>query len=88
MTKQYVTMQTSSDDAPRQPVVLSPQGLYRWEELKPLVPFSRSTWYRQVKAGEAPAPAYCKSSMTAWRGADVLDWLNDPEAYKARAAGA
>ena len=41
-----------------------------------LVPVSRSTWQRMVKAGQAPAPIKLKTGVIAWRVGDLRNWLN------------
>lgn len=47
-------------------------------EPKPrLVPVSRSTWRRMVKAGQAPAPVRLASGISAWRVGDLRSWLQE-----------
>jgi hypothetical protein len=41
----------------------------------PLVPISRSTWWRMVKAGTAPQPIRLSSGITAWRVSEIRAWL-------------
>ena len=36
-----------------------------------IVPVSRSTWRRMVKAGKAPAPIRLHTGITAWRVGDL-----------------
>ena len=40
-----------------------------------LVPVSRSTWRRMVKAGQAPAPIKLNTGVSAWRVGDLRQWL-------------
>jgi predicted DNA-binding transcriptional regulator AlpA len=40
-----------------------------------LIPVSRSTWYRMVKAGQAPAPIKLHTGVSAWRVGDLRGWL-------------
>ena len=40
-----------------------------------IVPVSRSTWRRMVKAGQAPAPVKLHTGITAWRVGDLREWL-------------
>ena len=40
-----------------------------------LVPVSRSTWRRMVKAGQAPAPIKLHTGISAWRVGDLREWL-------------
>ena len=44
-------------------------------ERPPLVPVSRSTWRRMVKAGQAPAPIKLNTGVSAWRVGDLRQWL-------------
>lgn len=39
--------------------------------LPPLIPVSRSTWWRGVKSGRYPAPVRIGPHMTAWRAEDI-----------------
>jgi len=40
-----------------------------------IVPVSRSTWRRMVKAGQAPAPIKLHTGISAWRVCDLRCWL-------------
>ena len=40
-----------------------------------IVPVSRSTWRRMVKAGQAPAPIKLHTGISAWRVGDLREWL-------------
>lgn len=62
-----------------------PDGLYRWADLKDVVPLSREGWRQRVRAGTAPEPAIVGARFTAWRGSDILEWLHDPDAWSRRA---
>lgn len=41
----------------------------------PLVPVSRSTWWRYVQSGKAPLPVKLGPGITAWRVGDLRAWL-------------
>lgn len=41
------------------------------------VPISASTLWRLVRTGEFPAPIKLSKAITAWRKAEVLDWLDE-----------
>ena len=43
--------------------------------IPPLVPVSRSTWRRWVKAGIAPQPIKLSTGIVAWQVGDILEWL-------------
>ena len=47
------------------------------------VPFSPSTLWRKVKAGEFPPPVKISSHITAWRVSDIRVWAADPSSYRA-----
>jgi prophage regulatory protein len=40
-----------------------------------VVPVSRSTWRRLVKAGIAPQPVKLSVGVVAWRVGDLREWL-------------
>ena len=44
-----------------------------------LIPFSASTLWRMVKRGAFPPPIRVSAGITAWRVADIRDWLDSPE---------
>jgi predicted DNA-binding transcriptional regulator AlpA len=46
-----------------------------WAETPRIVPVSRSTWRRMVKAGQAPAPIKLHTGISAWRVGDLRCWL-------------
>ena len=41
----------------------------------PLVPCSRSTWWRYVKTGKAPQPIKLGAGVTAWNVGELRKWL-------------
>lgn len=63
-------------------VAISPDGLYRWSDIKDLVPVSRETWRKRVIDGTAPAPVQLSPRCTCYRGEDLLLWLQDPIGYR------
>ena len=63
---------------PPQPSAASPPELLRTADVLQLVPFSRTTLWRRVKAGEFPRPVKLggpNSRIVAYRATDVADWL-------------
>ena len=62
---------------------IEPDGLYRWKELEKFLPISRDFWRRRVNAGKAPKPIKLGQRCTLWRGSDVIEWLQNPDTYKA-----
>ena len=51
-------------------------GFIRQKELIPgIIPFSRATLWRKVKAKEFPAPVKLSANVTAWRVEDVRAWM-------------
>jgi len=59
-----------------------PFGAYiRAQQLVPgILPFSNSTLWRKVRAGEFPKPVKLSERVTAWRVEDVRQWLADKAA--------
>jgi prophage regulatory protein len=43
-----------------------PEPVLRWPALQPLVGVSRTTWWRMVRAGQAPAPVRLSQSCVGW----------------------
>lgn len=41
----------------------------------PLVPCSRSTWWRYVKTGKAPQPIKLGAGVTVWNVGQLRKWL-------------
>ncbi len=51
-------------------------GFIRKAQLIPfIIPFSNTTLWRKVKAGEFPAPIKISARVTAWRAEDVRAWM-------------
>ncbi len=51
-------------------------GYLRQSQLIPSVlPFSGSTLWRKVNAGEFPRPVKLSTRVTAWRVQDIRDWM-------------
>ena len=40
-----------------------------------LIPVSRATWWRYVRAGKAPPPVKISNGVTAWRVGELRTWL-------------
>lgn len=63
------------------------KNFYRERDLlNGILPFSSSTLWRLVRVGDFPAPAKF-GGVTAWKAADVNDWLESklpPKALKDR----
>lgn len=55
---------------------LFPQGLSRYKDIAPLLPFNRSTLWRMIKNGTFPKPTRLSHKCTVWRNQDVLDWID------------
>jgi predicted DNA-binding transcriptional regulator AlpA len=60
---------------------LPPEGLTRWNGIKPYSPVSRETFRKLVKAGKAPQPIHLSTGCTAYKNSEVLSWLADPANY-------
>lgn len=57
-------------------LVLPDTGFVRQRLLLRFVPFSKSTLWRRVKAGEFPAPVKLSTGITAWKAEDVRSWIS------------
>lgn len=40
-----------------------------------VAPVSRATWFRMIKAGQAPPPIKLSKRVSAWRVSDLREWL-------------
>lgn len=56
---------------------LPSQGMSRASQLIPFLPFGSSTLWAWSRDGRFPAPVKLSPTMTAWRNADVIQWLNN-----------
>jgi prophage regulatory protein len=56
-------------------LVLPQTGFVRQRLLLRFVPFSKSTLWRRVKAGDFPSPVRLSAGVTAWRAEDVHRWI-------------
>jgi prophage regulatory protein len=50
-------------------------GFVRQKQLAAIIPFSRTTLWRKVRAGEFPAPVKLSAGITAWRVEEVRAWI-------------
>jgi len=41
------------------------------DDIPPIIPVSRSTWWSGVKSGRFPAPVHLGPRTTAWRARDI-----------------
>lgn len=57
-------------------LVLPDTGFVRQRLLLRFVPFSKSTLWRRVKAGEFPAPVKLSTGITAWKAEEVRSWIS------------
>lgn len=69
---QSKTEKQSTDDAK---TILPRQGMSRASQILPFLPFGSTTLWKWSKEGLFPAPIRISPTITAWRNADVLDWL-------------
>ena len=60
---------------------LAPQGMSRASQLLPFLPFGITTLWAWSRDGRFPAPVKLSPTMTAWRNADVLAWLNNQATF-------
>jgi prophage regulatory protein len=61
--------QSNFDEMPDTALVRLPQIIGK------IAPVSRSTWWRMVKAGDAPSPVKLSRRIIAWRVRDLREWL-------------
>ncbi|MBI5721026.1 MAG: AlpA family phage regulatory protein [Rubrivivax sp.] len=56
-------------------IILPQTGFVRQRLLLRIVPFSKSTLWRRVKAGDFPAPIRLSAGVTAWRAEEIHHWI-------------
>ncbi len=61
------------------PQTLPETGYIRLATLINFVPFSKSTFWRKVKAGKFPKPYKLSDNITAWKAEDVRAWMDKME---------
>lgn len=57
------------------PAQLPATGFIRLTQLVALIPFSRASVWRKVKAGTFPQPVKLSERVTAWKAEDVRAWI-------------
>jgi prophage regulatory protein len=58
-----------------QPPQAHTERLFAWPELRPRTGgVGRTTWWRMIKAGLAPAPVQVSPNRVAWRESDIEAW--------------
>lgn len=65
-------------------LVLPAEGFIRIKHLVRFVPLSRTTIWRKTKEGKFPQPVRISAYISAWRVADVREWIAQAERGEAR----
>jgi predicted DNA-binding transcriptional regulator AlpA len=51
------------------------ERLLSWSQVRPMIgDQGRTTWWRAIRRGEAPAPVKVSSNRVAWRESDIRQW--------------
>ena len=59
------------------PSTLPTTGYSRLSQILPYLPIAKSTIESWIKQGKFPAPVKLSATVTAWRNADIHDWLDN-----------
>ena len=59
------------------PATFPNDGYSRLQQLLPYLPIAKSTVEAWVKIGKFPAPVKLSATVTAWRNADIHEWLDN-----------
>jgi len=83
----FVTLSLDAQQAidsitPQQIPYLLPQGMSRAKDLLPFLPFGITTLWNYTKAKKFPQPIKLSATVTAWRNADVIAWLENQTCEK------
>ena len=63
---------------PSERFVLTGNSLVRRSQLVPgIVPVSKATFARMLRAGKFPPPGYLMERIPVWKGSVVIDWLDN-----------
>jgi prophage regulatory protein len=65
------------------PATLPKDGVSRFNQIEPFLPFSKETWRKLVNAKKAPQPTKLGSRCTVYQNAEVHRWFADPANYQA-----
>ncbi len=49
----------------------APDRCLRWPEVQPLVGVSRTTWWRMIRAGDAPRARQISPNCVGWLAGDI-----------------
>lgn len=71
------TMAVNPPPPAAEPTGLPLTGFVRARLLLRLIPFSRATLWRRVKAGSFPGPVRLSEGITAWRAEDIRRWIQE-----------
>lgn len=55
---------------------IHPSGFSREKVILQLIPLSHSTLWNHVKNGQFPKPVKLSANVTAWRNADIIEWMD------------
>jgi prophage regulatory protein len=72
-----MTIKTSSPSNGGDGQVLPEKALYRLPRVLGLVPVSKTTWYRWIAEGKAPAPIKLGEKTTVWKSEDIFRFIDD-----------
>lgn len=59
-------------------MIEEPERYLDWPALRPLIGNQgRTTWWRQIRTGNAPAPVAVSPGRCAWKSSDIAKWQAD-----------
>jgi len=70
---------TTTQKQHQPPQQLPVTGFIRAKVLLQFVPFSSSTLWRKVKAGEFPKPVKLSANISAFKAEDISAWIESKE---------
>lgn len=58
------------------------ERFYKWTEVRPLIGnMGRTTWWRLIRSGQAPAGIQVSPGRVAWSEADIIEWQKGRRSY-------
>jgi len=67
------------------PEALPADGLSRWNDLMPFIPFSRETARKRELEGRFPKRKHLSKRCAVWSNRSIHQWIEDPVNYRAHA---
>ena len=65
------------------PTNIPRDGMSRWKQMEPFIPFSKETFRKMVRAGRAPQPIELSKRCTCYSNKEIHKFFEDIQNYRA-----